>query len=171
MDHRAVGVLDVRWASNGRWIATRDYDGSGNAANALRVYTVPEGKRVGLAHSASRPGDFAVADDGSLVWSDGDGAVQVCRPGSQPEAILGPAAWSRLARVAFSPAGDLVALLTGTDEVVVVQVATHQELRRFKLPGGRALGWEEPQGGVLFVTPTTILVANGHSATLRKFSL
>ncbi|MEO6993764.1 MAG: WD40 repeat domain-containing protein [Lacunisphaera sp.] len=170
-DHRAIGVIDVRWASNSRWIATRDYDGSGNAANALRVYSVPEGKRAGSAHSANRPGDFAVADDGSLVWSDGDGTVQVCRPGNKPETILGPAAWSRSARVAFSPSGELVALLTGTDEVVVVQVATHQELRRVKLPGGRGLGWEEPQGGLLFVSPTTILVAHGHSATLRKISL
>jgi len=129
------------------------------------------GRGVGLPHPTKLNGDFAVGEDGALAWSDGDGVVQLCRPGNPPETIVPPTDWTRSARVALSPSGQLMAMHTGGDEVVVLQVAGHKEVQRWKLPGGGGFGWEERQGGLVFVSPTTIAVAHGRSGMLRKLEL
>jgi hypothetical protein len=168
-DHRITGVSDVRWSANGRWIATIGSNENGSGSQ-LRVFSASDGRRHGLPISCGRWSDFALADDGTALWSDRDGALWWSGLDGTPQPYLPPAELTRSARVAVSTDRSHVALLNGRGEVLVLQASDGVEVARWSLDKRSGYGWQEPTGGPAFIDDRTILVAFGNGGELRKLA-
>jgi len=169
-DHRSVGVVDVRWSRNGRWLATRDYDPI-DGRGSLRVFSVDNGRRVVAPQRGGRFGDFAAGDDGALVWSDEDGIIRWCAPGGVPRELCPAQAATRSAKVAIAPAGDSIALLTEANQVLLLRVTDGAVVRSWKVPGRPDVISQPPSGGLAFADASTLIIVAGADGWIRKLNL